>query len=66
MTSHADANSGSPDLDWDNDQFPMNIRACTSNESGFVTGILFHPEISLFFASIGLQIHNRLATLEEC
>ena len=30
MLGSIDANTGSPDLGWDTDQFPMDIRACTA------------------------------------
>ena len=30
MLGSIDANTGSPDLGWDTDQFPMDIRSCTA------------------------------------
>ena len=46
-----DANTGSPDLGWDTDQFPMDIRACTA---------VMHQVVRQVSALIGDRLNNSL------
>ena len=44
MLGSIDANTGSPDLGWDTDQFPMDIRASTAVMKAVVEQVLSRSE----------------------